>query len=196
MLSAKWQPFCLSLNVFKQRHGQHIPKNLYTIWTCCKESSFGTTHFTHIFQDCFTGTRVELWLTQCQWSTLNQMGKYITWIHEELLIDPWWNKQSTRIHSLYSFILNVEQASSMMKWQLGPLWQSSCISSSLVIEMPKCSSTDRGVLISLKQKGLMSRDTVYLYTLKTLWWHHHMTTLSSLLALCEGNPLVTNEFPS
>ena len=28
------------------------------------------------------------------------------------------------------------------------------------------------------------------------WWHHDMVMLSSLLALCEGNPPVTGGFPS
>ena len=28
------------------------------------------------------------------------------------------------------------------------------------------------------------------------WWHHQMETFSMLLALCEGNPLVTGGFPS
>ena len=28
------------------------------------------------------------------------------------------------------------------------------------------------------------------------WWRHGMETLSALLALCEGNPLVTGGFPS
>ena len=28
------------------------------------------------------------------------------------------------------------------------------------------------------------------------WWHHQMATFSMLLALCEGNPLVTGGFPS
>ena len=27
------------------------------------------------------------------------------------------------------------------------------------------------------------------------WWHHQMETFSALLALCEGNSLVTDEFP-
>ena len=29
-----------------------------------------------------------------------------------------------------------------------------------------------------------------------LWWYHQMETFSALLALCEGNPLVTSGFPS
>ena len=30
----------------------------------------------------------------------------------------------------------------------------------------------------------------------TIWWRHQMETFSALLALCEGNPLVTSGFPS
>ena len=30
----------------------------------------------------------------------------------------------------------------------------------------------------------------------TSWWHHPMEIFSTLLALCEGNSLVTDEFPS
>ena len=33
-------------------------------------------------------------------------------------------------------------------------------------------------------------------TMLQSWWHHDMEILSSLLALCEGNPLVTGKFPS
>ena len=32
--------------------------------------------------------------------------------------------------------------------------------------------------------------------LKDTWWRHQMETFSTLLVLCEGNPLVTGEFPS
>ena len=28
------------------------------------------------------------------------------------------------------------------------------------------------------------------------WWRHHMKTFSAVLALCEGNPLVNDGFPS
>ena len=28
------------------------------------------------------------------------------------------------------------------------------------------------------------------------WWHHHMETFSTLLAICEGNSPVTGEFPT
>ena len=45
------------------------------------------------------------------------------------------------------------------------------------------------------------KDGVCIYISKknheaTTWWHHQMESFSALLALCEGNSLVTGEFPT
>ena len=56
---------------------------------CCVLLWFGIGQFTHIFQGYFTGIGAIKWLPQYQWSnpedhvTLKDMGKWLTWIHQE-----------------------------------------------------------------------------------------------------------------
>ena len=45
-------------------------------------------------------------------------------------------------------------------------------------------------------KYILDRDVRNMKTTLLSLWHHDMETLSSLLALCEGNPPVTGGFPS
>ena len=47
--------------------------------------------------------------------------------------------------------------------------------------------------------SLTDFSTTYSSPLEELnwsWWHHQMETFSALLALCKGNPLVMDRFPS
>ena len=45
------------------------------------------------------------------------------------------------------------------------------------------------VLVTFVTGGLIDDEL-------STWWRHQMETFSALLALCEGNPPVTGEFPS
>ena len=50
------------------------------------------------------------------------------------------------------------------------------------------------VLVNSRYGKLVNFLSLYIYIHAT-WWHHHMETFSTLLALCEGNPLAIGRFP-
>ena len=43
---------------------------------------------------------------------------------------------------------------------------------------------------------LLYNEHYWYYRVLCTWWCHHMETFSALVALCEGNPLVSGRFPS
>ena len=101
-------------------------------------------------------------------ATLKDMGKEITWIHEELAMQPQQDKAQQNREYLMGYTVIIYDT-----------WLRRAIIVIIAVVTDDNPWWRHGII-----------------TLSASWWRHQMETFSALLVLCAGNSPVTGEFPA